>query len=79
MMFQCEECESWRLLYSQKKLTVCERTELEKALSDYVYTCGASLQEMELTGKLNEVYVQDVKILSKSYTILQSTCSSMHV
>ena len=37
-----------------------ERTELEKALSDYVYTCGASLQDMELTGKLNEVYVRDV-------------------
>ena len=39
---------------------MCERTELEKVLSDYVYTCGASLQDMELTGKLNEVYVRDV-------------------
>ena len=37
-----------------------ERTELKKALNDYVYTCGASLQDMEWTGKLNEVYVRDV-------------------
>ena len=60
MMLQCEECESWRLLYSQKRLALKERTELEKALDDFVYSCGASLQDLDLPGKLGDVYVRDV-------------------
>ena len=72
------ECESWRLLYSQKKLTVRERTELEKALSDYVYTCGASLQDMELTGKLNEVYVRDVSCADPIEKLYSETSINDH-
>ena len=46
MMLQCEECESWRLLYSQKKLTHRERTQLE--------------EDLDLTGKVADVYVRDI-------------------
>ena len=63
MMLQCEECESWRLLYSQKRLALKECTELEKALDDFVYSCDASLQDLDLPGKLG-----DVEILLKNYT-----------
>ena len=60
MMLQCEECDVRRLLYSQKKLTYRERTQLEEALSDFTFTCGAPLQDLDLPGKLADVYVQDI-------------------
>ena len=60
MMLQCEECDVWRLLYSQKKLTYREHTQLEEALSDFTFTCGALLQDLDLPGKLADVYVRDI-------------------
>lgn len=52
MMLQCEECDVRKLLYSQKKLTYRERTQLEEALSDFTFTCGAPLQDLDLPGRL---------------------------
>jgi hypothetical protein len=60
MMLECEHCGLWRLLYSQKKLSRKEREELEEALADFTFTCGAPLQELQLAGKLAEVYVKDI-------------------
>ena len=37
-----------------------EREELEEALADFTFTCGAPLQELHLAGKLAEVYVKDI-------------------
>jgi ribosomal protein L44E len=55
MMLECEHCGLWRLLYSQKKLSRKEREELEEALADFTFTCGAPLQELQLAGKLAEL------------------------
>ena len=57
MMLECEHCGLWRLLYSQQKLTKKER---EVALANFSITCGAPFQDLELHGKLVNVYVCDV-------------------
>ena len=60
MMLECEHCRRWRLLYSQYKLTEKDRTDLEKALQYVSFTCGSPLQELELPGKLVNVYIWDM-------------------
>ena len=35
MMLECMECGMWRLLYSKKKLSQCDRKELEEALDEW--------------------------------------------
>ena len=54
MMLQCENCDAWRLLYSRKKLTHRECTQLEEA---FTFT---PLQELDLPGKLADVSVRDI-------------------
>ena len=58
-MLECESG-SWRLLYCEQKLTKKERENLEEALVDVSFTCGAPLQDLELPGKLANVYVQHI-------------------
>ena len=60
MMLQCDECDSWRLLYSQNKLFHQEWNNLEVALADYSLTCGSPLQDLDLPGKLAHVYIRDL-------------------
>ena len=60
MMLECEHCGRWRLLYCQRKLTRKERESLEEVLADISFTCEVSLQELELPGKLANVYVRDI-------------------
>ena len=52
VMVMCEECEIWRLLYSKSKLNRAERLALQSALRDVTYTCGAQIQDLELSGSL---------------------------
>jgi len=59
-MLQCDECGMWRLLYCQFKLSKKEQADLETALQDVSFTCGAQLQDMELLGRLNEVYTRKI-------------------
>ena len=33
---------------------------MQEALADFKFTCGAPLQELQLAGKLAEVYVKDI-------------------
>ena len=60
LMLQCDECGLWRLLYSKYKLTKKERSDLQAAIEEISYTCGAQLQELELPGRLKDVYVRDI-------------------
>ena len=60
-MILCEECNMWRLLFSKRKLTLSEHTQLESILEDVVYTCGASLEDLDLPGNLANVVVKDHK------------------
>ncbi len=50
----------WRLLYSKHKLSKSERSALQVVLDDLSYSCGAQLQDLELSGNLSEVYVRDM-------------------
>lgn len=56
-MVQCEECDMWCLVYSKYKLTKAEFTELSTAMNDYTYTCGASLLDLCLPGRLKDVAI----------------------
>ena len=58
IMLQCDECCKWRLLYCKFKLTRKERADLQTGLQDVSFTCGAQLQDLELPGRLNEVYTR---------------------
>ena len=60
MMLQCEECSMWRLLYSRYKLTRQEKTQLKAAVEDLSFTCGAPLQDLDLPGRLNDVYTRQL-------------------
>ena len=55
-MLQCDQCGMWRLMYSRHKLTRKEQTDLQMAIEDVSFTCGAQLQDLELPGRLNNVY-----------------------
>ena len=61
IMVQCEECLMWRLLYSKQKLSKSERSSLQTTLENVTYSCGAQLQDLDLSGNLAEVYVRDVR------------------
>ena len=50
----------WRLLYSKFKLTKKERTDLQAAMEDIPFTCGAPLQDLDLPGRLGEVYTREL-------------------
>ncbi len=59
MMLECEECGMWRLLYCKHKLKKTDRTELDKCLENWQFTCGAQLQDLVLNGALSEVYSRE--------------------
>ena len=69
-MLQCDECCMWRLLYCRYKLTKKERSDLQTALEDVSFTCGAQLQDLELPGRLNDVYTRIIsceQLIEKLY------------
>ena len=70
---QCEECNMWRLLFSRKKLSVCDKKQLQDILADTAYTCGATLEEIDLPDNLKSVMVcvHNCYDPVKSCTILQ--------
>lgn len=58
-MIQCEECDMWRLVFSKKKLSVAARTTLQSILEEVSYTCGASLEDLDLPESLRQVVIRD--------------------
>lgn len=60
LMLQCDECSMWRLLYSRFKLTRKERADMQVAIDDISFTCGAPLQDLQLPGRLSEVYTREL-------------------
>ena len=57
-----------------------ERTQLEEALSDFSFTCGAPLQDLDLTRKLADVYVREISFVgnqSKNYTTVPNILPSV--
>ena len=60
MMVLCDECDMWRLLYCKTKLKKTQRALLVSLLDNYSYTCGSSLQDIELPEPFKEVYVRNI-------------------
>ena len=61
MVIQCEECQMWRVIYSKYKLKAEEKKALQKALEGMSYTCGSMLEDLQLSGKLANVHIRDLK------------------
>ena len=59
VMVQCEDCLSWRLLFSKRKLTNMQRKTLEAILDDVSYSCGASFEDIEFLDGLESVCIRD--------------------
>ena len=57
-MVQCDECCMWRLVFSKRKLSVSARNTLQTILEDVSYTCGASLDDLDLPDSLSSVVVR---------------------
>ena len=61
LMVQCEECGTWRLIYSKKKLSSQTKSELERKLSNLDFSCGASTSDMDLPDELSNVHFRDLR------------------
>ena len=59
LMLQCEECDLWRLVFSKRKLTVRDRAELQAILDDVAFTCGATLETLDLPEKFSCVAIRE--------------------
>lgn len=58
-MVQCEECNMWRLVFSKKKLSAVARNTLASILEDVSYTCGASLEDLDLPDSVASVEIRN--------------------
>ena len=73
LMIQCEKCCTRHLLYSPRKLSSTAKQELVAILDNYTFTCGASLNDLELSGSLSEDCVCDIQCydpLEKLYYLM---------
>ena len=50
----------WRLLYSKKKLKPEDHRHLSLELDDLTFSCGASIQDLNLPALLDEAFVRSV-------------------
>ena len=57
-MVQCDECSMWHLVFSKRKLSVTARSTLQAILEDVSYTCGASLDDLDLPDSLSSVVIR---------------------
>ena len=58
VLVQCDECDKWRLLFSKRKLTAKERTQLEGIIADVSYSCGATIEDLILPDTLKSVGIR---------------------
>lgn len=61
LVIMCKECNMWRLLYSPTKLSDSEKQELNSLLTEFTFTCGGSLSDLGLSGKLGDVCVRKLE------------------
>ncbi len=72
MVVQYEECGMWRIIYSKYKLTETELEIIKSILDNYSYTCGSSMADLNLCGKLSTVCIRIVRC-HEFITILSAT------
>lgn len=58
IVVQCEECGMWRIVYSKYKLSNSELDIIQSILDNYSYTCGSSMADLNLCGKLSTVCIR---------------------
>ena len=61
MVVQCEECKMWRIVYSKYKLTDSELEIIKSILDNYTYTCGSSMGDLHLCGRLSTVCIRNIR------------------
>ena len=61
MVVQCEECGMWQIVYSKYKLTDNESEIIKSILDNYAYTCGSSMEDLNLCGRLSTVCIRIVR------------------
>ena len=47
IMMQCDECSSWRPVFSKKKLSSPQQSTLQSILEDVSYTCSVSMEDLD--------------------------------
>lgn len=60
LMLQCEECEFWRLLYSETQLTREQKMSIQNSLTDCVFTCGSNIEDAHLDVEGIVVYTMSL-------------------
>lgn len=58
VLVQCDECDKWRLLFSKRKLSAKDRTQLEEIINDISYTCGATTDDLVLPDNLKGIGIR---------------------
>ena len=61
IMVMCEECDMWRLVYCQTKLSSEQREYLQSQLDHHSFSCGADLSNLELHSDFPFIYVRNLK------------------
>lgn len=59
LMVQCMECNQWRIIFSKYKLKKEQRIYLQSVLDNYMYSCGASLKDLQLPDEYSTVDIRD--------------------
>lgn len=58
-MVQCEEWKMWRLIFSKYEAQSSTCKKLQQVISDYYYTCGPKLEDLNLGDGFKDVEVKD--------------------
>ena len=58
VVIQCEECSKWRLMFSKRKLSLHQQQELRNIVSDLSYSCGATMDDVDLPDHLKCVEIR---------------------
>lgn len=62
VVIQCDECQKWRVVHAEKKLSPDKRIQVLNEIDNLAYTCGSIFQDIidyeESFLKKNEVYVR---------------------
>ena len=59
LMVQCMECSMWRIIFSKYKLKKEQCVYLQALFDNYMYSCGASLKDLELPEEYSTVEIRD--------------------
>ena len=68
LVAQCTDCERWRFIYASKGISKEERNIAQRLFEDVFYSCGASIQDIEVGED------EENEVLKKLFTSTKLTC-----